>query len=33
MKKITMSTLMAIILLGLMACGQPVASEIIRSEK
>jgi len=33
MKKIIMSALMAIILLGLMACAQPVASEIIRSEK
>ena len=33
MKKIFMSALMAIILLGLMACDQPVASEIIRSEK
>lgn len=33
MKKIIMFALMAIILLGLMACAQPVASEIIRSEK
>ncbi len=33
MKKIIMSALMAIILLSLMACAQPVASEIIRSEK
>jgi len=33
MKKIFMSALMAVILLGLVACARPISSEIIRSEK
>jgi serpin B len=33
MKKIFMSALMAVILLGLVACAQPLSSEIVRSEK
>jgi len=33
MKKIFMSALMAVILLGLVACARPLSSEIVRSEK
>jgi len=33
MKKIFMSALMAVILLGSVACAQPISSEILRSEK
>ena len=33
MKKIFMSVLMAVILLSLVACAQPLLSEVVRSEK
>ena len=33
MKKLLMSILMAVVLLGLMACTQPVAGEVVQSDK